>query len=72
MANFITKIISKFFELLTQYETAIRGYTDRKRAEWILNGGIEEEWNAYLEEMEKLGLSKALEIKQKYFDEYYK
>ena len=26
----------------------------------------------YLEEMEKLGLSKALEIKQKYFDEYYK
>ena len=59
-------------ELLTQYETAIRGYTDRKRAEWILNGGIEEEWNAYLEEMEKLGLSKALEIKQKYFDEYYK
>ena len=39
-------------ELLTQYETAIRGYTDRKRAEWILNGGIEEEWNAYLEKQE--------------------
>lgn len=59
-------------ELLNEYETAIRPYTDRKRAEWILNGGIDEEWDSYLQEMEKLGLSKALEIKQKYFDEYYK
>ena len=59
-------------ELLTQYETAVRQYTDRKRAEWVLNGGIDEEWNSYLEEMEKLGLSKMLEIKQKYLDEYFK
>ena len=59
-------------ELLTQYETAVRQYTDRKRAEWVLNGGIEKEWNSYLEEMEKLGLSKMLEIKQKYLDEYFK
>jgi putative aldouronate transport system substrate-binding protein len=59
-------------ELLTQYETALKGYTDRKKAEWILNGGIEKEWDSYLKEMEKLGLSKALEIKQKYYDEYIK
>ena len=59
-------------ELLTQYETAVRQYTDRKRAEWVLNGGIEKEWDSYLEEMEKLGLSKMLEIKQKYLDEYFK
>ena len=59
-------------ELLTQYETAVRQYTDRKRAEWVLNGGIDEEWDSYLEEMEKLGLSKMLEIKQKYLDEYFK
>ena len=28
-------------ELFTQYETAVRQYTESKKAEWILNGGIE-------------------------------
>ena len=59
-------------ELFTQYETAVRQYAERKKAEWILNGGIEKEWDSYLDEMEKLGLSKMLEIKQKYLDEYFK
>lgn len=59
-------------EKLTQYETDIRAFTERKKAEWILNGGIDEEWNSYLEEMEQLGLSKMLEIKQRYLDEYFK
>ena len=59
-------------ELVTQYETAVRQYTERKKADWILNGGIEKEWDSYLDEMEKLGLSKMLEIKQKYLDEYFK
>ena len=38
------------------------------KASWILNGGIEEEWESYLQKMEDYGLSKYLEIKQKYFD----
>ena len=59
-------------ELVTQYETAVRQYTERKKAEWILNGGIEKEWDSYLDEIEKLVLSKMLEIKQKYLDEYFK
>lgn len=59
-------------EALTQYETAIRSFTERKKAEWILNGGIDEEWDSYLQEMESLGLSKMLEIKQRYLDEYFK
>lgn len=37
---------------------------------WILNGGIEEEWDSYLQKMEDYGLSEYLEIKQKYFDAY--
>ncbi len=43
---------------------------NRKKADWILNGGIEEEWDSYLEKMEKYGLSDYLSIKQKYFDQY--
>ena len=43
---------------------------NRKKADWILNGGIEEEWDSYLEKMEDYGLSDYLAIKQKYFDQY--
>ena len=59
-------------EQLTQYETAVKAFAERKKAEWVLNGGIDEEWDAYLEEIESLGLSKILEIKQKYLNEYFK
>lgn len=59
-------------EALTQYETSIKSLTERKKAEWILNGGIDSEWDEYLAEMESLGLSKVLEIKQRYLDEYFK
>lgn len=58
-------------EKLTQYETAVKAYTERKRAEWILNGGIDAEWDSYLKEMDNQGLSKILEIKQKYLDAYF-
>ncbi len=58
-------------EKLTQYETAVKAFTERKKAEWILNGGVDGEWSSYLEEMDKLGLPKILEIKQKYLDAYF-
>ena len=57
---------------VSQYDTDIKKYAEQKKADWIFNGGIEKEWDSYLDEMEKLGLSKMLEIKQKYLDEYFK
>lgn len=42
------------------------------KAEWIMNGGIEEGWNDYLNKLEAYGLSEYLKIKQKYFDAYSK
>lgn len=59
-------------EKLTQYETSVKAFAERKKAEWILKGGINEEWDSYLAEIEELGLSKMLEIKQSYLDAYYK
>lgn len=41
-----------------------------EKADWILNGGIDKEWDSYLKKMEKYGLSDYLAIKQKYFDQY--
>lgn len=42
------------------------------KASWILNGGIDEEWDGYLKKMESYGLADYLAIKQKYFDQYQK
>ena len=55
---------------VSQYDTDIKKYAEQKKADWILNGGIDEEWDSYLKKMEKYGLSDYLSIKQKYFDQY--
>ncbi len=55
---------------VTQYDTDIKKYAEQMKASWILNGGIDQEWDEYLEKMEAYGLSDYLAIKQKYFDEY--
>ena len=34
---------------VSQYDTDIKKYAEQKKADWILNGGIEEEWDSYLE-----------------------
>lgn len=58
-------------EKLVQYQTDIETYVKQMKADWILNGGIEDGWDKYLKKMEDLGLSKYLELKQKYMDEYF-
>ena len=55
---------------MSQYDTDIKKYAEQMKASWILNGGIEEEWDEYLQKMEDYGLSDYLAIKQKYFDQY--
>lgn len=57
-------------DAVTQYTTDLDKYANQKKAEWILNGGVNEEWDSYLEKLEGYGLSKYLELKQTYLDEY--
>ena len=57
---------------VSQYDTDIKKYAEQKKADWILNGGIEKEWDSYLKKMEQYGLTDYLSIKQKYFDQYQK
>ena len=45
-------------------------YLNRKRAEWIINGNIDTEWEDYLKELESFGLSEWLEIKQEGYDTF--
>ena len=57
-------------EAVARYETDIKQYAEQKKADWILNGGVDEEWDSYLQKLNELGLEKYIEIKQKYLDEY--
>ncbi|PPA71708.1 ABC transporter substrate-binding protein [Jeotgalibacillus proteolyticus] len=56
-------------ERLSTIEADLIPYVERKRAEWITNGSVEAEWDEYLEELERLGLSEWLEIKQTGYDD---
>ncbi|KOF56714.1 MULTISPECIES: extracellular solute-binding protein [Clostridium] len=57
---------------ITQLETAMKTYAERMKAQWILKGGIDKDWNSYLTKLDQLGVKKAVGIKQKYLDNYYK
>lgn len=57
---------------IARVEADMNDYIYRKRAEWIVNGTIDTEWDDYKAELEKYGLSDLLAIKQKYYDDYQK
>lgn len=63
---YTTEQMDEFIKL----DTLINPFTDRKTAEWISKGGVEEEWDAYLAELDKMGLKKFNEIKQNAYDDY--
>lgn len=41
-----------------------------KWSQWITKGGVDKEWDAYVENCKKTGLLKNIEIMQKYYDDY--
>ncbi|WP_047983541.1 extracellular solute-binding protein [Ornithinibacillus californiensis] len=55
-------------EELTTIETDLIEYTNRKRAEWIMNGTVDEEWDEYLQELERLNIDSWLQLKQEAYD----
>ncbi|MCC3380576.1 ABC transporter substrate-binding protein [Paenibacillus farraposensis] len=57
---------------ISTLETDLFAYVNRKRAEWIKTGKVEEEWAEYKAELSRLGLDKWLQIKQKGYDRYIK
>lgn len=53
---------------LSTIETDLFAYVLRMRTEWYQNGKIEQEWDAYLKELDRLGLQEWLQIKQAGYD----
>ncbi|MFD0961237.1 ABC transporter substrate-binding protein [Paenibacillus chungangensis] len=55
---------------LSRYMTDIGTYTDKMYASWMLNGGIDKDWDGYLKKLEDMGLSKLIGVYQQAYDRY--
>jgi len=50
--------------------TALTQYVDETRVRWITTGGIEREWDAYLRELNTIGLRRVTEITQAAYNRF--
>mgnify|MGYP006274210823 CR=1 FL=1 len=48
----------------------VRSYVDETQARWIIDGGIEDEWDDYLDQLDRIGLEEYVDIFQAAFDRY--
>lgn len=53
-----------------KYFTDIDAYASKMAASWMLRGGIEKEWDAYVETLNNMGLEAMMDIYQTAYDRY--
>ena len=58
-------------EQVSNLQADLQTYMNTQKANWIMNGTKDAEWNEYLSKLEDYGLSDYLCIMQKYLDAYY-
>lgn len=58
-------------EELSILTTEIGGYIEETHADWIVNGGAAQGWDAYVAQLDALGLDRLLEIYQAALDRFY-
>ena len=58
-------------DALIQITSDLLDYTKQYRAKWLANGGVEEEWDEYLQGLKSRGLDEYLEINQRVYDNAY-
>lgn len=58
-------------EQLSNLQADITKTINATRADWIMNGFTDSDWDAYLKSLDEYGLPELLEIFQKYLDAYY-
>ncbi len=59
-------------ETLSNLQADIQKTINAKKADWIMNGFTDADWEQYLEDLEAYGLSEYLELFQTYLDSYNK
>ncbi|MFH8253115.1 ABC transporter substrate-binding protein [Microbacterium sp. B2969] len=57
-------------EELGSIEPDIKALVEQKRAQWIVDGSVDEEWDAYVKQLDSMGLPKLLDIYQSGYDRF--
>jgi len=65
--NYPYKFSTEEVDELSLLQTDIAGYVDAKAAEWIVEGGIDQEWDGFIAELKRLGVDRYLELYQTAF-----
>lgn len=55
---------------ISTIETDIRTLVDEKIATWIVKGGIEDEWDGYVSQLDSMGLPEVVEVYQTAYDRF--
>lgn len=55
---------------LRKLDADIQSYQSEMEAKWVIVGGIDEEWDGYIEELRRMGLARKLRIHQEAYDAY--
>lgn len=66
----VVKFDMETVEELTFIKTDMYKLVDEKMASWVVNGGIEEEWDSYIEQLESMGLNEMRQIYQDAYDAF--
>lgn len=56
---------------LSLTNTSLMNVAMAKFSQWITEGEIDAEWDGYVQELERIGIDRTIEIMQKYYDQYY-
>lgn len=57
-------------EKISELETDIKAYADQCYANWIVNGGIENEWDGYLKKLEQMHIQDYIDLYQTAYERY--
>ncbi|NMA66923.1 MAG: extracellular solute-binding protein [Clostridiaceae bacterium] len=57
-------------DAINQLNVDMMAYIERKSSEWIMNGTIDEEWDSYLNELDKMGLQEWLKVNNEAYQRY--
>jgi putative aldouronate transport system substrate-binding protein len=60
--NYLWRFSEDELEELALLQTDLIGYVDKTMAKWIADGGIEQEWDAYLNELKRYNVDDYLEL----------
>ena len=55
---------------LTTLGTDIYKYVEAQFAHWVVDGGIDEEWDAYLKQLDSMGLQDLMNIQNGAYEAY--